>query len=177
MISVLKEVSDFLHINASAGQHSVAVSTETREVLRAAQEISDWTEGKFDVTFGALSGIWKFDHDIDGQIPDRSEIANRLPLIDYRALRIDERAGTAELTRPGMKVHLGGIGKGYAIDRAAAILREAGETDFMIQSGGDLFIAGRRGDRPWRVGIQDPRGAPNALFAAIEKALGAVSGL
>ena len=48
------------------------------------------------------------------------------------------------------------------------ILRAAGLTDFMIQSGGDLFVAGRRGDRPWRVGIQDPRGAPNTLFAAIE---------
>lgn len=168
LMSVWKEGSDVLRINEAAGRHSVAVSAETREVLHAGQEVSDWTEGKFDVTFGALSGIWKFDHDMDGQIPDRSEIADRLPLIDYRALRVDDRAGTAELTRPGMKVHLGGIGKGYAIDRAVTILREAGQTNFMIQSGGDLFIAGRRGDRPWRVGIQDPRGAPNTLFAAIE---------
>jgi thiamine biosynthesis lipoprotein len=120
------------------------------------------------VTFGALSGIWRFDHDIDGQVPDRSEITRRLPLVDYRALEVDERAGTASLARAGMKVHLGGIGKGFAIDRAVTILREAGLTDFMIQSGGDMFLAGRRGDRPWRVGIQDPRGAPNTLFAAIE---------
>ena len=69
---------------------------------------------------------------------------------------------------PAWSVNLGGIGKGYAIDRAVTILRGAGLTDFMIQSGGDLFVAGRRGDRPWRVGLQDPRGAPNTLFAAIE---------
>ena len=65
-----------------------------------------------------------------------------------------------------MKINLGGIGKGYAVDRAATILRDGGLSDFMIQSGGDLFVAGRRGDRPWRVGIQDPRGAPDTLFAA-----------
>jgi FAD:protein FMN transferase len=168
LMSVWKEGSDVLRINGAAGKRAVAVSPETREVLHAAQEVSEWTEGKFDVTFGALSGIWKFDHDIDGQIPDRSEITRRLPLIDYRALQIDDRAGTAALAHAEMKVHLGGIGKGYAIDRGVNILREAGQTDFMIQSGGDLFISGRRGDRPWRVGIQDPRGAPNTLFAAIE---------
>jgi thiamine biosynthesis lipoprotein len=168
LMSVWKEGSDVLRINDAAGKHAVAVSPEVREVLVAAHEVSEWTEGKFDVTFGTLSGIWKFDHDIDGQIPDRSEYASRLPLIDYRALQVDERAGTASLERAGMKVHLGGIGKGYAIDRGVMILREGGLTDFMIQSGGDIFVAGRRGDRPWRVGIQDPRGAPNTLFAAIE---------
>jgi FAD:protein FMN transferase len=168
LMSVWKEGSDVLRINGAAGKHAVAVSPETRKVLHAAQEVSEWTEGKFDVTFGALSGLWKFDHDIDGQIPDRSEITSRLPLIDYRALQVDDRAGTAALARAGMKVHLGGVGKGYAIDRAVGILREAGQTDFMIQSGGDLFVSGRRGDRPWRVGIQDPRGATNTLFAAIE---------
>ncbi len=168
LMSVWKEGSDILRINAAAGKSAVAVSPEVREVLHASQEVSEWTTGKFDVTFAALSGLWKFDQDIDGQVPDRSQIAPRLPLIDYRALQIDDRAGTASLTRAGMQVNLGGIGKGYAIDRAVTILRGAGLTDFMIQSGGDLFVAGRRGDRPWRVGIQDPRGAPNTLFAAIE---------
>jgi thiamine biosynthesis lipoprotein len=168
LMSVWKEGSDVLRINDAAGKQAVTVSAEVRDVLRAAQEVSEWTEGKFDVTFGVLSGIWKFDHDIDGQIPDRAEYASRLPLIDYRALQIDERAGTASLARAGMKVHLGGIGKGYAIDRSVTILREAGLTDFMIQSGGDMFVAGRRGDRPWRVGIQDPRGAPNSPFALLE---------
>jgi FAD:protein FMN transferase len=168
LMSVWKEGSDILRINAAAGQAAVPVSPEVREVLQASQEVSEWTGGKFDVTFAALSGLWKFDQDIDGRVPERSEIAPRLPLIDYRELQVNDRAGTAGLARAGMAINLGGIGKGYAIDRAVAILRGAGLSDFMIQSGGDLFVAGRRGDRPWRVGLQDPRGAPNTLFAAIE---------
>jgi thiamine biosynthesis lipoprotein len=168
LMSTWKEGSDVLRLNDAAGRPPVVVSSEVREVLRVSREVSEWTDGKFDVTFAALSGLWKFDQDIDGRVPDRAEIAARLPLIDYRALTIDDRAGTAWLARAGMKVNLGGIGKGYAVDRAVAILREAGLSDFMIQFGGDLFVAGRRGDRPWRVGIQDPRGAPNTLFAAIE---------
>jgi FAD:protein FMN transferase len=168
LMSVWKEGSDILRINAAAGKGAVAVSPEVREALHASQEVSEWTAGKFDVTFAALSGLWKFDQDIDGQIPDRSQIAAKLAFIDYHALQIDDRAGTARLARDGMRVSLGGIGKGYAIDRAVTILRGAGLADFMIQAGGDLYVAGRRGDRPWHVGIQDPRGAPNTLFAAIE---------
>jgi FAD:protein FMN transferase len=175
LMSVWKEGSDVLRINEAAGKTAVPVSPEVIEVLGASQEVSEWTGGKFDVTFGALSGVWKFDHDLDGQIPNRSEIVSRLPLIDYKALQLDERAGTAGLARAGMKVHLGGIGKGYAIDRSVTILREAGLADFMIQSGGDLFLSGRRGDRLWRVGIQDPRGEPNTSFAAIEIADAAFS--
>jgi thiamine biosynthesis lipoprotein len=168
LMSVWKDGSDVMRLNDAAGQSAVAVSPEVRDVLHASQQISEWTEGKFDVTFAALSGLWSFDHDIDGHVPEGSQIAPRLALIDHRALQIDEGAGTASLARAGMKVNLGGIGKGYAVDRAVAILRDAGLTDFMIQSGGDLFVSGRRGDRPWRVGIQDPRGAPDALFAAFD---------
>ena len=168
MMSVWREGSDVLRVNAAAGRSAVPVSDEVRDVLRQAREVSDWTGGKFDVTFGALSGVWKFDHDLDGRIPAHAEIAARLPLIDYEAITIDEQAGTASLARAGMKLHLGGIGKGYAVERAVAILRGAGLSDFMIQSGGDLYLAGRRGARPWRAGIQDPRGPADATFAAIE---------
>jgi thiamine biosynthesis lipoprotein len=168
LMSTWKEGSDVSRLNDAAGKSPVVVSREVREVLRVSQEVSEWTGGKFDVTFAALSGLWKFDHDIDGHVPDRADIAPRLPLVDYRALTIDDRAGTAALARAGMKVNLGGIGKGYAVDRAATIVRDAGLADFMIQFGGDLFVAGRRGDRPWRIGVQDPRGAPNTSFAAIE---------
>jgi thiamine biosynthesis lipoprotein len=65
-----------------------------------------------------------------------------------------------------MRAHLGGIGKGFAVDRAAAILRSHGITDFLVQSGGDLLASGRRDDRPWRAGVRDPRG--DAVFAAID---------
>jgi len=168
LMSVWKEGSDVLRLNAAAGREPVRVSPETLEVLTVARQVSEWTDGKFDVTFGALSGLWKFDQDQDDSIPPRSTVAARLPDVDHTALEVDAARGTAFLRRPGMRAHLGGIGKGYAIDRAAAILRMRGFHDFMIQSGGDLFVSGRRGDRAWRLGIRDPRGPADRSFAALD---------
>jgi len=168
LLSVWKPGSDVLRINAAAGQHAVPVSKETCEVLTIARQVSEWTDGKFDVTFGALSDVWKFDHDRDNRVPTAEEIAARLPFIDYRAIAIDAAAKTVFAARPGTRVHLGGIGKGYAVERAVAIMRERGLHDFMVQAGGDLYVAGQPGDEPWRLGIQDPRGAPNESFATIE---------
>jgi thiamine biosynthesis lipoprotein len=160
--------SDVSRVNREAGVTAVPVSAEVRDVLKTARQMSEWTVGKFDVTFGALSGLWKFDHDQDNVVPDMGEVRRRLPLIDYRAIQIDDSAGTAFLSRRGMSLHLGGIGKGYAIDRAAAIFRLRGLRDFMIQSGGDIYVAGMKDGRPWRLGIQDPRGPANSIFAEID---------
>lgn len=168
MLSVWKAGSDVLRINAAAGRAPVQVSPETRELLRTAHKMSEWTAGKFDVTFGALADVWKFDHDQDNRVPTRAEIEARLPLVDYRAVQVDEAAGTAYIARAGARVHLGGIGKGYAVDRSVALLRERGFQDFMVQSGGDLFVAGQPGATPWRLGINDPRGAAGDSFATVE---------
>jgi thiamine biosynthesis lipoprotein len=168
LLSVWKPGSDVLRINAAAGQSPVAVSAETIEVLQAAHTVSMWTNGKFDITFGALSDVWKFDHDKDGRVPTAAEIAARLPFIDDRAVTTDAAARTAFVTRPGMRIHLGGIGKGYAVDRAVGMLRASGLRDFMVQFGGDLYVAGRAGDGPWRLGINDPRGPANDSFAMLE---------
>jgi thiamine biosynthesis lipoprotein len=67
-----------------------------------------------------------------------------------------------------MKIHLGGIGKGYAVDRALAILKRAGLRDFMIQAGGDLYVGGQKDGRPWRLGINDPRGPQGQSFATVD---------
>lgn len=168
LMSVWKEGSEIERLNRAAGETAVPVSSEVREVLSMARQASEWTDGKFDVTFGALSGLWKFDHDLDGNIPARADVLARLPLIDYQQLDVDEVKETAFLRQKGMRAHLGGIGKGYAVDRAAAIMRGRGINDFMIQSGGDLYVAGRRGDRPWRAGIQDPRGPAGSIFASMD---------
>jgi FAD:protein FMN transferase len=168
LLSVWKENSDVVRLNAAAGDRPVAVSRETLEVLTTARQVSEWTGGKFDVTFGALSDVWKFDQDQDDSIPSRAAIEARIPLIDYRKLVIDEQAGTAFLQRKGMRAHLGGIGKGYAVDRAVAIMKSAGLKDFSVQAGGDLYVAGQRGDRPWRLGIADPRAPDGAIFARVE---------
>jgi thiamine biosynthesis lipoprotein len=175
LMSVWIDGSDIVRLNAAAGEHPVPVSPEVREVLLIAHQVSDWTGGKFDVTFGALSDLWKFDHDQDNTIPDRTEVLRRLPLIDYRALEVDERAGTAFLKRRGMRAHLGGIGKGYAVDHAVSILRGRGFRDFMIQAGGDLYVAGHRAERPWRLGIRDPRGPVDRSFATLDLSDGTFS--
>jgi len=168
LMSVWRAGSDVLRMNAAAGVRPVAVSADVREALRAARQVSEWTGGKFDVTFGALADVWKFDHDQDNTIPDGDAISRRLPLIDYRQIEIDEGAGTVFVKRKGMRVHLGGIGKGYAVERAVRIMRQAGLRDFMIQAGGDLYAGGQKGGRPWRLGIDDPRGPGGRSFATVD---------
>jgi thiamine biosynthesis lipoprotein len=176
LMSVWRPGSDVLRINEAAGVRPVAVAAEVREVLHAARQISDWTGGKFDVTFGALADIWKFDaQNQDNTVPDEARIRERLPLIDYRRIEIDDRAGTVFLARRGMRVHLGGIGKGYAVERAARILRQAGLRDFMIQAGGDLYVGGLKDGKPWRLGINDPRGQPGRTFATVDLSDGTFS--
>jgi FAD:protein FMN transferase len=166
-LSIWRPGSDVQRLNEAAGYGQVPVGPDTLQVLETAAEASRLSQGKFDITFGALAEVWKFDHDRDNRVPTVEEIRARLPRVDFTAVRIDRAAGTAEVVRSGVRVHLGGIGKGYAVDRAVALLRQAGFTDFLIQAGGDLYAAGRRGDRPWRVGLHDPR-ADGATFATIE---------
>jgi thiamine biosynthesis lipoprotein len=168
LMTVWRHDSEISQLNAAAGEHPVRVSPEVREVLRLAREAGDLTNGKFDITFGALSDLWKFDHDQDDVIPEPEEVRSRLPLIDYRAVEVNDRDGSAFISRKGMRVHLGGIGKGYAVDRAVEIFRRRSLRDFMIQAGGDLYVAGRHGSRPWRVAIRDPRGPSGKAFAALD---------
>ncbi len=176
LMSVWQPGSDVVRLNDAAGVHPVRVSAGTLEVIAAARQVSDWTNGKFDVTFAALSGLWRFDHqDKSNQVPDRAAVAERLPLIDYQDLVVDTRAGTAFLKRKGMRANLGGVGKGYAVDRAADILRSRGLRDFMVQIGGDLYVGGLRDGRPWRLGVRDPRGPEDRMFATLDLSDGTFS--
>jgi thiamine biosynthesis lipoprotein len=175
LLSVWKPDSEVVRLNDAAGIRPVPIGTDLRAVLELSRQVSEWTGGKFDVTFGVLSGLWKFDHDQDNRLPDMDVVRRLLPLIDYRALEIDPRSNTAFLRRKGMRVHLGGIGKGYAIDRASAILRARGFHDFMIQAGGDLYVAGTKNGQPWRLGVQDPRGPVGRLVATLDLSDGTFS--
>jgi FAD:protein FMN transferase len=169
LMTTWTETSDVARINAAAGSGApVRVAPEVIACLTRADQASRRSGGAFDVTVGAFAGVWKFDEDNDGSIPPPELVAERRRLVAFRDLVIDRRQGTARLRRPGQKITLGGIAKGYAVDRAAAILRRHGLSDFMVQAGGDLFVAGRRGDRRWRVGVRDPRGPRDAFFAAVE---------
>jgi thiamine biosynthesis lipoprotein len=168
LLSVWHPDSEVQRLNRAAGQGPVPIGPDMMAVLRAAEEASRLTGGKFDVTFGALADVWRFDHDQDNRIPTDLEILARLPLVDAAAVTVNPAAGSAEIRRLGVRVHLGGVGKGYAVDRGVDILRGAGFSDFLIQAGGDLYAAGRHGDRPWRVGLYDPRGHDGETFATLE---------
>jgi thiamine biosynthesis lipoprotein len=174
LLSVWRDGSDVVRINKNAGIAPVTVSRETIEVLEQAHQASVWTGGKFDITFGALADIWKFDHDQDNIVPGRAAIAERLPLVNFEEVITDRAAGTAFIRKAGMRIHLGGIGKGYAVDHAVALLKERGFRDFSIQSGGDLYVAGTNGGTPWKLGIADPRG-DHSPFATLQVADGTFS--
>lgn len=167
LLSIWKPGSDVVRLNEAAGRRPVVVDRDTIEVLEMARDAGVRTNGKFDITFGALAEIWKFDHDQDNVVPERSAIETRLPFVDYTAIAIDPAERTAFVSRPGVRVHLGGISKGYAIDRAVAMLRAEGFHDFLLQAGGDMFAGGTNNGPPWKLGIADPR-ADHGAFAAVE---------
>lgn len=161
--------SEVSRINAAAGNgEAIPVSDEVLECVSRGLEASRISDGTFDLTIGGFSGVWKFDEDNDGTIPPPALVAERKRAIGWRHLIVDAAHKTVRLDRKGMKITLGGIAKGYAVDRAAKILRAAGFGDFIVQAGGDMLVSGRRGDRRWRVGIRDPRGPRDKFFAAAE---------
>jgi thiamine biosynthesis lipoprotein len=157
--------SDVVRINRAAGKSAVKVDAETLAVIEESLDMSRRSEGAFDVTFAAMKGLWKFDEDLDPKVPPKDEIERRRKLIDWREVVVDRRARTVKLRRPGMRLGLGGIAKGYAVDRGASVLRAAGFQDFMVQAGGDLFVAGSKGPQSWMVGVRDPRGGPRDIIA------------
>jgi thiamine biosynthesis lipoprotein len=157
--------SDVVRVNKAAGQRAVKVSDETLEVIQKSLEMSARSEGAFDITFAAMRGLWKFDEDLEKKIPPAAEIEQRRRLINWRDVIVDARAKTVRLRRAGMRIGLGGIAKGYAVDRCAAVLRANGLGDFMVQAGGDLYVSGRKGPAQWMVGVRDPRGGPRDIIA------------
>jgi thiamine biosynthesis lipoprotein len=150
--------SEVSRINEAAGREAIKVSPDTLAIIEKSLWVSQLTDGGFDITVGAYKGLWKFDEDNDGSLPDPREVERRHALVNWHDIIVDHAASTVMLRRPGQAITLGGIAKGYAVDAAVRAIRAGGLRDFIVHAGGDLFAAGRRGDREWRVGIQDPRG-------------------
>jgi thiamine biosynthesis lipoprotein len=120
----------------------------------------------FDITVGAFKGLWKFDDDMDGTLPDPADVKKRLALVNWKDVVLDSKQRSVFLRRKGMSITLGGIAKGYAVDRCVELLRKRGFTNFMMQAGGDMYVSGKKGNEPWMVAIRDPRGPANSFFAA-----------
>ena len=143
-------------VNGAAGERPVKVPRELLDLIAESLSVSKRTEGKFDISFRPLGRVWHF-KDPEPSVPSPAVIEAAKRLVDYRKIVVDRQAGTVFLKDKGMSIGLGAIAKGYGVDRAAAVLIGKGYSDFIVYGGGDIYMAGRKGDAPWRVGIQDPR--------------------
>ncbi len=143
-------------LNRGAGGPAQPVSAALRTLLAISLEWSARTEGAFDVTGGPLYALWR-EARAAGEVPTPAAIARARRAVGYQKLRLV--GDTARLLKPGMALDFGGVGKGFAADRMAEALREAGWRDFTIEAGGDVVVGGTRGGAPWTVGVRDPRRA------------------
>jgi len=150
--------SEISRVNAAAGKGPVVVSKETYDVVAESLRAAIMSKGTFDITFESLHGLWKFDEDLDPHPPTEAQVKAKLPLVNYRTVKLDPDKTSIFLEKEGVKIGLGGIAKGYAVDKAAAILDKAGLTSFYVQAGGDLFTRGKKPDgTEWQTGVRDPR--------------------
>jgi thiamine biosynthesis lipoprotein len=148
-------------INRNAGRTPVAVDEETDMLVASALDLAAITGGRFDPTVGALRRAWDFK---SGRVPSQDEVSALLPLVNSAA--VSRRDRTVFLRFAGMEIDLGGVGKEYAVDRAAELLREEGIRAAIVSFAGDVRTIGSRGDgRPWKVGVLDPRDRGRCRFA------------
>lgn len=174
LLSEWQDDTEVSRINAGAGGAPVPVSEEVLRVVEAGVDVSRRSGGAFDLSWAALHGLYRFPPN-PIRLPDDAELAARLPLIDWTDIEVSRSPRTVRLAREGMAIGTGGIAKGYALDRAAAILTEAGFTSFMLFGGGQVQVRGTKPDgSAWRVGIQHPR-RPSEYFGFLESDGGSIS--
>lgn len=148
--------SQIVALNKNAGVGSVAVSQEVRELLQRGNDYGILTDGLFDIAIGALVDLWGIGTEQE-RVPSEDEIQQTLPRINLAVLDLAHPQGVS-ITQPGVSVDLGGIGKGYAIDRAWQTLKDHGVEKALINAGGNIRCIGTRVDgNPWRIGIRHPR--------------------
>lgn len=168
LMTTWRDDSEVSQINANAGKQAIKVGEETFRVIERSLWISKLSEGTFDITFASMGKLWRFDEDRRAPLPDPAQLAKARKRIDYRNIEMDGKAQSVKLTKPNRRISLGGIAKGYAIDRASQILSEAGLRSFFAQAGGDLYVKGRKPwGEPWKVGVRDPRGTDTDFFAVL----------
>jgi FAD:protein FMN transferase len=169
LLSEWKPDSQIGQVNLHAGEW-VTIGPEAATVIERGLWAGKLSGGSFDITFQALSKVWKFGsaQEDKPKLPSRAEVAQLLKLVDYRKVELDQANGRVRLGK-GQQVGLGGIAKGYIVDQAARVLRDGGVHGFLVQAGGDLFGSGKKPDgSPWVSGIQDPRGPQGDFFAVLE---------
>jgi FAD:protein FMN transferase len=161
LMSPWLDSSDVTRINRSAGKERVKVSPETFEVIQKAQEISELSEGGFDITIGPLTELWR-EARKKTIPPSIEEVKEKLGLVNFKNIGIDPE-GKVFLKKKDMAIDLGGIAKGYAVDRAFELLKSLGYKNLIVNAGGDLRVGGLKNNQPWSIGIQNPRESQKIL--------------
>jgi thiamine biosynthesis lipoprotein len=156
--------SEISRLNDLAGEQTpLAVSPDVLAVIHRGIYWGNKSQGALDISIGPVSSLWSFDND-NSSIPNTQQLEGATHLVNFREIEIDE--SKVRLKQPGMSLHLGAIAKGYAVDRAMAVLEKNGVRHALINAGGDLIVLGERKDgQPWSIGLQHPR-QPEKLSAS-----------
>jgi len=168
--STHRDDSDLAELNRRGPHGWTPVSAELVDLLLESRRMSELTDGAFDVTYASAGRYYDFRHH---RRPDEVTLKAAIDAIDYRYVEIDTERHRVRYRRPEVYVDLGGIAKGYAVDRAIAILQGAGIEHGAVAAGGDTRIIGDRRGQPWSVGIRDPRhdGAVSAVLPLLDTAV------
>ena len=154
LMSTYKPGSQLSQVNEHAYERPVQVDADLIDVVEKSLEYSRLSDGVFDVTYASVGYLFDYRKHVH---PTDAQIAAALPAVDYRQVVVDHDARTIRFLKPGMRIDLGGIAKGWAVDRGIDILRELGIEHAMVNAGGDTRLLGDRRGKPWIVGIRDPR--------------------
>ncbi|HMK25282.1 MAG TPA: FAD:protein FMN transferase [Chitinophagaceae bacterium] len=157
LLTTFSENSQTNLINRNAGIAPVMVDKEVFDIIQRSKRISDITQGAFDITYGSVDKkLWNFDKTMTS-LPDPATAKRSVHLINYRNVILDEKNGTVFLKEKGMRIGFGGIGKGYAAERARIILQQKGVESGIVNAAGDLTAWGLQPNgEEWTIGIADP---------------------
>jgi thiamine biosynthesis lipoprotein len=168
LLTTYSDTSDLYRINAAAGVEPVVVHKETFGIIERSLQISAITQGAFDISYGSVDKhLWNFDVH-QNELPDPETAKKMVRLINYRNILLDKAATTVMLKEKGMRIGLGGIGKGYAAEKTRQYLKSLGATAGIVNASGDLTTWGMQPDgKPWTIGIADPNNA-SSIFSYLE---------
>lgn len=156
IMSFFLPYSDISNINNASGESAIKVDIDTLTVIKNAVYFSEITGGAFDITAGPLIKLWGI-FTKNERVPSEEEIKEKLELINYKDILIDEKSQTVMLSKLGQKIDLGAVAKGFAADRAIEIYRRYGVKSALINLGGNVKVLGNNHkNKEWKIGIQDP---------------------
>ncbi|KZY63003.1 thiamine biosynthesis protein ApbE [Oleiphilus sp. HI0071] len=168
------EDSELSFVNTNAAIAPVRVSDGLFAVLFEAQKVSQLTDGAFDISFASVGYLYDFRRNVQ---PTEAMLSASIDSVDYRKITLDELSKTVSLQSKTMRLDLGGIAKGYSVDRAVEILKQAGVKNARVSAGGDMRLLGDKRGKPWVVGIRDPRvKSDNAVVLPLENVAISTSG-